>query len=432
MLETILAHAFTTVKTIFLFSLVIGFVAFIHELGHFLAAKMCNVRVDAFAIGMGRRLFARTFGETEYSLRLLPIGGFVLLAQEDGPQDGAEDAGERAFSAKPLYQRIFILLAGPAMNVLGTMAILTLSLSSFGQPETTLMVTHIVEGSPAVEAGFQPGDRFVALNDQRIERFEQGRMWIAENAGKDLKVTVLRGRSFEMIQPEVLLSELKNLSEPFLLRSGFKGESVKTFRTSTESIRQLLSQDTENLDLELARKLENLDLVVTPSSGGRIGVGIRPFYLSDRMILLPFSEATPEAIRTTLLLTQQLFEQLVSMFSNLISKFAPPAEIGGPIAIANTVAKHSERGLNSMLLLTAQICLCIGIFNLVPIPGLDGGRILVLTIKDGVNTFGRMVLRRKEDTFNDTAEGYVNVLGVLCVFTLMIVVTIKDIGDLWR
>jgi len=433
-MEHILISLYGVIKTILLFSLVIGFVAFIHELGHFLAAKLCDVRVDAFAIGMGKKLIAVQRGETEYSLRLLPVGGYVLLAQEDG-EDGSEDAGDRSFAKKSLMQKIFILLAGPFMNVVGTVAILLFVLGGLGQPATTMQVSMVQENSPAQAAGLLAGDVFLAVGEQEIRRFQDGRTAIAGYANKEADIKIRRGSSFELVPQEhvSLIWFQENFVDGHILEVSLVDRENRTYLDRKEQILGLLkSEDLSRLRLRYSKTSEVIDFVVKPSASGTIGIGIRPYLLDGSIVVLPLALAFKESLVTTWDMSIQLLEQLGSMIMNLIQKFQAPKDLGGPVAIASAVSEYAEDGIRSFLMLAAQICLCIGVFNLVPIPGLDGGRILVLVIKDFVNGFGRIVLRRAGDTFHDAFEGWINIFGVFCVFTLVILVTIKDIGDLIR
>jgi RIP metalloprotease RseP len=433
-MEHILISLYAVTKTIVLFSLVIGFVAFIHELGHFLAAKLCDVRVDAFAIGMGKKLLSVQRGETEYSLRLLPVGGYVLLAQEDG-EDGSEDAGERSFARKTLVQKIFILLAGPFMNVVGTVAILLFVLGGLGQPATSMQVSMVQESSPAQRAGILPGDVFLAVGDQEIRRFQDGRTAIAGYAGKEVSIRVRRGSAFEPVGQDNVspLWFQNNFYDGNVLEVSLVDRESKTYLDRKEQVLSLLkSEDLSRLRLRYSKSSEEMNFLVSPSTSGTIGIGIRPYLLDGSIVVLPLVLAFKESLSTTWDMSVQLLEQLGSMILNLVQKFQAPKDLGGPVAIASAVSEYAEDGIRSFLMLAAQICLCIGVFNLVPIPGLDGGRILVLVIKDFVNGFGRIVLKRAGDTFHDAFEGWINVFGVFCVFTLVILVTIKDIGDLIR
>jgi regulator of sigma E protease len=150
----------TAIAAILMFCILI----FIHELGHFMAAKACDVKVNRFALGMGPAFFKRQKGETEYSLRILPIGGFCEMEGED-----AESEEPRAFSNKKAWQKAVILVAGPAMNFLLALILMIILTYQMGVATTTLDV--IIEGSPAQQAGLMQGDELVSVNGNAIEEW---------------------------------------------------------------------------------------------------------------------------------------------------------------------------------------------------------------------------------------------------------------------
>ena len=419
-----------------LFALVIGFVALIHELGHFLVAKACNVRVDAFAIGMGsQKLWCKTIGETEYSIRIFPIGGFVLLAQEDGVDldDGRPDPGERGFQRKTLVQKIAILLAGPFMNILGTIGILTLLWSLFGVPLSTLQVLDVVEGTPAKKAGFEASDVILSINDHEIQKFEDGQRLIASNAGQEILVTVERRGGYKDFKDysQALNFLREDYKSPNFVRFyDDRGKISKLVNSSSLAVSELEKMASGALHLDISTEIRAEKITVVPDAQGRVGIHIRPYILGDERMTLPFLRALIKATDDTAYLTKTFFIQISAILVQVVKKFSTPDEIGGPVAIAYAVAQGVEQGAYSFLSLTAQICLSIGVFNLIPIPGLDGGRILVILVKDTVNFLGRTFLGGSREPFNDVIEGYVNIFGVLCVVSLIILVTYKDIVGL--
>lgn len=420
------------------FLLVIGFVAFIHELGHFLVAKWCNVRVDAFAIGMGtQKLWAKTIGETEYSIRIFPIGGFVLLAHEDGIEtnDGRPDPGERSFQKKAIWQKIAILLAGPFMNVIGTIAIIAILLHFFGINSSTIHVIKLMQGSPAELAGIKADDVFIAIDGKQILRSEDGQRLIRDNAGKSLNMQLARRSDYtEFTDKKILMQYLQTVYQ--------KGNFVRFYEESREfpivydrkdnALDYLNSREGDLIKADVSQTVKTIELRVTPDNSGRIGVHITPYFLNDKLLTYPLWESLSKATVYTIQMTQILFMQIIDIMVNIVTKFKTPEGIGGPVAIANAVSQTVEKGLHSFFELAAQICLSIGVFNLIPIPGLDGGRIFVIVIKDLVNIFSRKILGRAKETFDDVLEGYINIFGVLCVLSLIVLVTYKDIQAVMR
>lgn len=171
----------TIIYAIIIFCLLI----FVHELGHFIAAKLCGVKVNAFAIGMGPAFWKRQKGETEYSLRIFPIGGFCAMEGED---EESEDA--RAFNKKPAWQRAIVLAAGSFMNLLT--AIVLMIIIAFWQGEATNTIETVIDGSPAFEAGIEAGDEVLFIDETKIEEWSDLQSAVGENQGEPVQVTVLR------------------------------------------------------------------------------------------------------------------------------------------------------------------------------------------------------------------------------------------------
>ena len=431
-MEVLLDFIYKTV----LFLVVIGFVAFIHELGHFVVARLCDVRVDAFAIGMGsQKLWARIVGETEYSIRIFPIGGFVLLAQEDGwsEEDGRPDPGERGFQRKNLLQKIAILLAGPFMNILGTVGILAVLWFYFGVPATTLQVVEVIKDSPAAIAGLQSQDVILSMNGREVKKFEDGQRIISVNAGKRLQLRVERRteyKEFSTIAQLLEFLEQGYLPGNFIRIYNLEGGLERIYDSSDAAKKYLGSSSLKELKVDCSTSFSTVEISVIPDNTGRIGIHIRPYRIGDELITLPFVKSFTKAVDSTLYMTQAFFVQISKIFIHLIQKFQPPKEIGGPVAIAYAISQGAEQGAYSFLWLSAQICLSIGVFNLIPIPGLDGGRIFVILLKELINKVSRGIFGRTKDTFDEVVEGYINIFGVLCVLSLIILVTYKDIHDL--
>lgn len=169
---------------------------FVHEFGHFIAAKACGVKVNEFAIGMGPAFFKRQKGETQYSLRVFPIGGFCAMEGED---EDSED--ERAFNNKPAWQRACVLAAGPLMNVLTAMLLLIVIATWSGQPTTT--VNQVLDGSPAHEAGIQAGDTILSVDDKEIEEWNDLLTAVGQTSADTVSMEVLRDGNTLTIESRV-------------------------------------------------------------------------------------------------------------------------------------------------------------------------------------------------------------------------------------
>lgn len=185
---------------------VFGTLIFIHEFGHFLLAKRAGVRVDEFALGFGPRVLAVRRGETEYTVRIFPLGGFVRMAGMSPPRDQeeADVPPGRGFNDKTVWQRMSIVAAGPAMNLVLAAALLIVVLSAVGLPRPTLTVDAVEEGRPAATAGLRPGDRVLAIDGRPLKDWVDLQQRVGASPGKPLTFLVRRGgREFTaVIRPD--------------------------------------------------------------------------------------------------------------------------------------------------------------------------------------------------------------------------------------
>ncbi len=173
---------------------------FVHELGHFLAAKACGVKVNEFALGMGPAIFKRQKGETLYSLRILPIGGYCAM---EGENEDSDDEG--AFNRKPAWQRAIVLVAGSFMNLLTAVILMIVIAFWSGQPTT--VIDQVTDDSPAYEAGLQSGDEIVAVNGEAIEEWSEVIALIGGNESGAVEITVLRDGEELTFAPETEYDE---------------------------------------------------------------------------------------------------------------------------------------------------------------------------------------------------------------------------------
>lgn len=423
---------FGFVVKVFWFCFIVGFVALVHELGHFLIAKLFNVRVDAFAIGMGKqKLWSKQIGETEYSVRIFPIGGFVQLAQDEELEEG-EELDERSFMSKSTFPKISILLAGPIMNLLATICLLVFIFTWFGVRESAIFVTQIFAESPAAKAGLSSGDIIIKIGQQDVTSFDTGRDLISMAANQTLDIEVLRFPLQSFTKITELQAYIKSRTTPIGVEQEFlllgEGADLRIFWDIDVANSYLEKLTESNINARMIQGLPTtVKMQVTPSGSGTIGVGISPYPLGAEKVLMPFIPAFQVASNTTFSMTKRLFVQLSGMLINFLKRFQAPEELGGPVAIANVVSKTADEGFQSIIELMAWFCLSIGVFNLIPIPGLDGGRIMLIVIKDSVNFVHRLIRPGKKLLFGDNLEAYVNIFGILCVISLLLIITYKDI-----
>ncbi|MGE5507046.1 MAG: RIP metalloprotease RseP [Chitinophagales bacterium] len=351
------------------FIFVLGLMVFAHEFGHFALAKRVGIKVEEFALGMGPRLVGWRRGETLYSLRLLPVGGFCKMAGEDAAGGGlsAEKVPEaeraRQFGAKPPFQRALVLAAGPVMNFVLAALVYAALFSLFGIPTGYVegaVVGEVSPGTPAAEAGLLPGDHILKVDDVPVRTWEQMAERVSTQPGRPLTLTIKRaGRSGEL--------RLKVTPQP-LQRPDGRG-------------------------------------VI-----GFIGVVRRSSEVQKVGFL--------EALRLGFLQTLQVILAMLSGLCQLVTGRAQ-GPVTGPVGIARMTGQAARYGLNSLLELTAFLSINLGIVNLLPVPALDGGRLVFLGVEA---VRGRPL--------NPEKEGFIHFLGFAVLMLFLAVVTLKDLERL--
>jgi regulator of sigma E protease len=308
-------------QTIVAFVVVLAVLIFVHELGHFLVARMCGVRVLTFAIGFGPTLFSRTRGETEYAVKAFPLGGYVKMFGEETDTEMTPEDKAAAFSHKSVWQRAAVVFAGPLFNLL-TAVVIFWAVFVWGVPVLTSQVGEIQAESAAAEAGLMTGDTITAIDGKPVTEWEQIRSTVQETGGKTLTVSVKREDAALDLAVTPRRSETENIFgekiEAWLIGISPKGTTV--------TVRHGLFQGAW---LGLSRTYEVTRLTV---------VGI----------------------------------------AKLIERAIPSDTIGGPILIAQMAGEQASQGLMNVLLFVALLSVNLGVLNLLPIPVLDGGHLVFL------------------------------------------------------
>ncbi len=342
----------------------------IHELGHFIMAKKFKVGVEEFGIGLPPKLLSKKVGETIYSLNLLPFGAFVKI---HGEEDGAEDSG--SFIKKPIWQRALILLAGVVSFWIVGIILLTivLNLGAFQAisdedpaSDAQVQIIAIAAGSPADQAGLKSGDFL-----------------------KELKI------------PQDGL-EINKVIEVQEFTQQYKGEEIIL----------LIGRGKETFETSLTPRAE------PPQGEGAMGVSLARVAKKS----YPFFQAFIKAIETTFNLTIAIIVGLFGLLLSLITGqgLPPGIEVMGPIGIGSMAVQAVQVGLSYFLQFIALIAIYLAIFNLLPIPALDGGKLLFLAIE-----------KIKGSPINRKFEQRITVGFFLALIFLMILVTIKDIAGLF-
>jgi len=382
----------------FIFAL--GVIIFIHELGHLLLAKLFDTRVKTFSLGFGKRLFGFERGETDYRVSLIPLGGYVALGGEN-PEEATGDP--REFLSKPRWQRIVVYLAGPAMNVVLSVALIALTFMLGIQlpnlSRTEPVVGDVVEESSAAAAGIRSGDRILTANGEPVESWQDLSFILQTSPERPVELTVQRGDEdfssrvtpnkiprYEIgdsaglvpkLLPEITQVVAGSPAERAGLQAGDQLRAVdgQPVVDAAGFVEYIEAHAEEEVVLEISRAGRILTLPVVPEDQGgvgKIGTGIGIYQKYG------FVQAVKESARHNLQIVEQIFALLGKIFTGEISA---KGSLGGPIEIAKQSGEAAQRGLSWLLYFMGFISISIAILNLMPIPILDGGQILILAIE---------------------------------------------------
>ncbi|HTR67157.1 MAG TPA: RIP metalloprotease RseP [Terriglobales bacterium] len=399
-----MAGFFTAILAV---GVVLGFMILIHEFGHYAAAKLLGVRVEQFAIGFGKRLFGFRRGDTDYRVNALPLGGYVKMSGENPMDQTTGDPAE--FMSHPRWHRFLIAIAGPAMNILLAVGLLAcvymLHYEHAVYLDKPAVIAWVEPDSPAAKAGLQAGDRIARIGDVENPTWEQVEPQEMLSPNQPLSVTIQRGNETfnKTVVPEpvtasqigsagwapersVIVGDLEDgmPAEKAGLKEGdeitaLDGNPLPTLDSMINNLQQ--SKD-KPVDLTVLRDGKTLHFQVTPvlaDTGGKMRYRIG-FQGEPRMKVgrLPFVAAVKRSLdqnKKTSLLILELVQKLVRRQISLRT-------IEGPIGISRAAGQAASRkGWTPLMELTSAISLNLGIFNLLPIPILDGGVILLLLVE---------------------------------------------------
>ena len=379
----------------------------LHEFGHYAAAKFFGVKVEVFSIGFGKRLVGFRKGETDYRISLIPLGGYVKMAGENPLE--AQSGAPYEFMSHPRWQRFVIAIAGPAMNILLAVGLLTgVNMVHYERPvymDQPAVIGWVAENSPAEKAGIQTGDRIVSIDGTPDPTWEDTLLKSAIQGNKPLDVSIQRGN--QVLEKEIAPSEnggerIRSIGwvpdDPVVItqieanmpaaKAGMRindqimainGTSVR----SLEAVRSLLQKNGENKPVEISALRNGQEMqftatpVITQDSGQklyRLGFGSQPV----RVGKLPFVKALDRSIDEN----KKYSLLIVELVRKMVRHETSIKQMEGPIGIASAIGEAAKQpGWTDLLSLTAGISLNLGIFNLLPIPILDGGMILLLLIE---------------------------------------------------
>ena len=302
------------------FILILGAIVLVHEFGHFIFSKIFGVYVYEFSIGMGPKIlhYKKKNGETEYCIRLIPIGGFVSLAGEDA-DDNKKIPEERKLYSKPVWQRFLIMVAGVMNNFIFAFLLLFVMALIYGSTTTKPIVNDVTAGMPAEAVGIQKGDTVVSIDGQKISSFSEIQLYLQTSEGKEMEIG------------------LKDAS------GNKRVVKVTPDKTTGEDGKE------------------------------KYVIGI----VLDTKINKGFISSLKYAGETTLSLYKLMFTTIKQLFNGRASV----KDLSGPVGIYTIVSEESKAGLQNILYLTAYLSINVGFINLLPFPAFDGGRVVFLIIE---------------------------------------------------
>ena len=332
--------------------LAFGFLIFIHELGHFLFAKKFGVSIIEFSIGMGPKIISKKGKDgVEYSLKALPIGGYVAMEGEDEESDNPN-----AFNKKPAWQRFVIVLAGAIMNLIVGIIIITILMSTHSVFGSTT-VTGFAEGAKSNQAGLQIGDDITKINGSSVHTSSE--------------------LSYE------------------IMRNGFEPITITVFRNGEKVV------------------LENVQFPQTTSQG--VVFGMPDFSIAP--VEKTFSSVIVNSFYTCKSTIKMIWESLIDLIRGRYGVEA----VSGPVGVTGAITDAAKTGAYSLFYLIAVIAMNLGVFNLLPIPALDGGTLVLLLIE--------MIFKKK---LPERVESAIKTAGFALFMLLFVVITFKDIFYLFK
>jgi regulator of sigma E protease len=428
--------ATTFATNILAFIIVLGFLIFAHESGHFFVAKAFGVRVLTFSFGFGKRLFGFRRGDTDYRVSLIPLGGYVRMAGDTPEDNRPSDPAE--FLSKPKWQRFLILLAGPGMNLLIAIGFVAV-ISMVGTEVRVIkpVIAEVIPNKPAAQAGLKSGDRIVAVDGEPINDFDDLKMAISMHANTPLRVDFLRngvpqsttltpareeseygpvGRAYftPVLDPVIGKVDPNSPAARAGLKAGdrFAAINGKPVTQFTDFDAAILAAKGAPIPMDVVRGGQTVH--ATLPGVGKLNLddpyrGLWPPTEIHKLSLFP-------AIRESVAQNWKMLKYTGTAISRIFHSQGSVKELSGPISIARISGDMFRRGWLEVIGLMAMISLQLGIMNLLPIPILDGGHIAILLVEGAA---------RRELSL--AAKERIQQLGFALLATLMIVVIYNDV-----
>ena len=427
------------------FFIIIAFLIFIHELGHLLAAKWANVKVENFSIGFGPKIFKFNIGETEYSLSLLPLGGYVKM-QGESPDSTSTDKiidPNRSYQNIPNYKKQIILFSGPLMNLILPFILFPLIYINGVEMPKYLTDKVIIEEKLVLDNQIDliKNDEIVSINDIKIKSWQDFYLIDDNKLNQKVSIEILRGNEIKKLQLNLHQSDLKNLIKPnfkpvigdimpnsLAEKNGIMidDEILKINNSNISSWTNLVNYLKNSKEMVMVflinrnNTLISKEIIFKSSNNKVLGISPRVETIKESLGFLDsVKKSYLKSIETIKLIFFGIMELLEQLFSTDSSAASIKDSLAGPIAIAKYSGAAAEKGINAVLQFTIIISINLGIINLLPIPLLDGGHIFLNSIE--------MLTRRK---INAKVLNFINKIGFAILISLMIFAIYNDIMNL--
>ncbi len=392
--------------TLIAFLIVLGILIFIHELGHFLAARHVGVKVEAFSIGFPPTLWSKKIGDTEYRISWIPVGGYVKLFGQNVDDEDTNDSTN--YASKTLIQRLYILIAGPLMNLFFALIFMPLvfwiGMDTPAYLDESPRIKDIKAGSYSQQLGFQANDEIIAVNGTFVKNWKElhnamGRISPAEDLIFDIdrggNSVYIEGSGIEMhrsgsmgwspyLAPVVGGFSSSSPAERAGIKVGDKitkinGLVIRDWSDISPSLQKIMKgkdkKSTLSVELERDTKIEFFE--VTPFFENNSQRWLLGMSMSKKFSSHSIGESIFLGISRLWFITKATFSFLGQMFKGEGSM----DDLGGPVKIGIVIGEAVRSGISDLFFLMAFISLQLGIFNLLPIPALDGGHILMLLLE---------------------------------------------------
>src|SRR5437763_2817525 len=425
--------------TILAFGFVLGVLVFVHELGHFLAAKRVGIRVLKFQLGFNPTVISFRRGDTEYGIGALPLGGFVKMAGEN--PDDVHPGSSDEFLAKSKWERFQVLIMGPVMNLLLAFVLTALVLYQGVEKavyeDQPVVVGAVAADSAAMKAGIRPGDRIVTVNGRPVDTWEQFYIAVGSRSNRETTLGLLHNglEETKTVTPTSVAQSRLDFGEigvfpnvhPHLAsvtpgdpgsRGGLKDGDVilaidgqpMTFHYQMRD--QIAKHAEKPMTVTVLRGGATTTVTVTPDRHGSVGwLGVRP--VDDTMTLKP---GAVDAIGMSAQKNVEYAGLIFQTLWGLITRETSPKQLMGPLAIAQLSGESAQLGWLALFSLMASISLNLGLLNLLPIPVLDGGHIFIMGLEG--------IARRD---FSIRVKEKMLLAGFVLILMLMVTVIYNDL-----